>query len=78
MFACKTETLIGKMKMVYIAMGKPGPAKDDELGPPNHRLLTSGGVGLMTIWISEAVDNMEESDESDEHVEDVGDDGAIH
>ena len=64
------------MKLVYTEMARREPAKDDEFGPPHHKTLTGGGVGLMMIGTSEPGDAVDESDESDEHVEDVGDDGT--
>jgi hypothetical protein len=72
------------MKMVYTRMGRGEPAEEDELGQPDQKLVLTGwGVGLMTIGLSEAVDDiddlddLDESDESDEYVEDVGADGTM-
>jgi len=76
--ACTAATPIGKaMNMVYTRMERREPAEEDELGQPDHELLTGGGVGLMTIGISEVIDNIEERDERDECVEDAGDDSTM-
>jgi hypothetical protein len=78
-FACTKANLNGKaMKMVYTRRGRREPAEEDEPGLPDQTvLLTGGGVGVMMIGISEAIDGIDESDERDEHVEDAGDDGTM-